>query len=91
MKRTPLRRRARLRAKTSLRRPKPLTRSASMGATERQRANRQDRPARLHCGRNRLRIAASWRMAGATASETGRRRMVGMIRSQEQIKGIRAR
>jgi hypothetical protein len=38
MKRTPLRRRARLRAKTSLRRPKPVTRSASMGATERQRA-----------------------------------------------------
>jgi hypothetical protein len=38
MKRTPLRRRARLRAKTKLRGSKPLARTASMAATERQRA-----------------------------------------------------
>jgi hypothetical protein len=38
MKRTPIRRRAALRAKTQLRRSKPLQRTASMAATERQRA-----------------------------------------------------
>jgi hypothetical protein len=37
MKRTPMRRRARLRAKTKLRRSKPLERTASMAVTERQR------------------------------------------------------
>ena len=38
MKRTPTRRRARLRAKKQLRRTKPLQRTASMAASERQRA-----------------------------------------------------
>ena len=38
MKRTPTRRRARLRAKKQLRRTKPLQRTASMVASERQRA-----------------------------------------------------
>jgi hypothetical protein len=38
MKRTPMRRRAALRAKTQLRRSKPLQRTASMAASERQRA-----------------------------------------------------
>ena len=38
MKRTPLRRRAPLRAKTQLQRGKPLQRTASMAASERQRA-----------------------------------------------------
>ena len=38
MKRTPMRRRARLRAKKQLRRSKPLERTASMAASERQRA-----------------------------------------------------
>ena len=38
MKRTPLRRRAKLRANTPLRRTKPLQRAASMVASERQRA-----------------------------------------------------
>ena len=38
MKRTPMRRRARLRAKKQLRRSKPLQRTASMAASERQRA-----------------------------------------------------
>jgi len=38
MKRTPLRRRAALRAKTELRRSAPLQRTASMAVTERQRA-----------------------------------------------------
>jgi hypothetical protein len=38
MKRTPMRRRAALRAKTQLRRSKPLQRTVSMAATERQRA-----------------------------------------------------
>jgi hypothetical protein len=37
MKRTPMRRRARLRAKTKLRGSKPLERTASMAVTERQR------------------------------------------------------
>ena len=38
MKRTPMRRRERLRAKTQLQRSKPLQRTASMAASERQRA-----------------------------------------------------
>ncbi|MGZ4182945.1 MAG: hypothetical protein ACXVUL_19960 [Solirubrobacteraceae bacterium] len=54
MKRTPMRRRARLRAKKQLRKSKPLRRTASMTASERQRAAVAGRRCIACCAETRI-------------------------------------